>query len=205
MDRRRRTFSEAGAALVGALLIATMAAGGAQAVSISPDVTTITATADNPTFNYGTRVWTCDTSTAIGATGQDSPLLFVDIEFQEPCSIQPVGLDATAECNDGEFTELEATDGTNNQGIVDELHEGFQCQLVAIGVCTLTVGPQDLPLAGGTNDADLLNEGSGGSEAINADVDVTVTNNNNLCGPVPSGTGGLAAVYQLDTAITFDP
>jgi hypothetical protein len=73
------------------------------------------------------------------------------------------------------------------------------------GVCAITIGPQDLPLAGGTNDADLLNEGSGGSEAINADVDVTVTNNNSLCGPVPGGTAGLAAVYDLDTPVSFDP
>jgi hypothetical protein len=58
--------------------------------------------------------------------------------------------------------------------------------------------------AGGTNDADLLNEGSGGSEAINADVDLFMSNDNTYCGPVPGGTGGLSAVYQLDTAITFD-
>jgi hypothetical protein len=187
-----------------ALVTCAAFAAGAQAVSISPDNTTITGTADDPTLNYGTRVVQCDSGTATGTTGQDSAVVFVDIEFQEPCSIQPIGLDATAECNDGEFTELEATDGTNNQGIVDELHEGFQCQLVAIGVCTLTVGPQDLPLAGGTNDADLLNEGSGGSEAINADVDLFMSNDNTYCGPVPGGTGGLSAVYQLDTAITFD-
>jgi hypothetical protein len=185
-----------------ALVTCAAFAAGAQAVSISPDNTTITGTADDPTLNYGTRVVQCDSGTATGTTGQDSAVVFVDIEFQEPCSIQPVGLDATAECNDGEFTELEATDGNTNQGIVDELHEGFQCQVVALGVCTLTVGPQDLTA---NNDADLLNEGSGGSEAINADVDVTVTNNNSLCGPVPSGTGGFAGVYALDTAITFDP
>jgi hypothetical protein len=185
-----------------ALVTCAAFAAGAQAVSISPDNTTITGTADDPTLNYGTRVVQCDSGTATGTTGQDSAVVFVDIEFQEPCSIQPIGLDATAECNDGEFTELEATDGNTNQGIVDELHEGFQCQVVALGVCTLTVGPQDLTA---NNDADLLNEGSGGSEAINADVDVTVTNNNSLCGPVPSGTGGFAGVYDLDTAITFDP
>jgi hypothetical protein len=185
-----------------ALVTCAAFAAGAQAVSISPDNTTITGTADDPTLNYGTRVVQCDSGTATGTTGQDSAVVFVDIEFQEPCSIQPIGLDATAECNDGEFTELEATDGNTNQGIVDELHEGFQCQVVALGVCTLTVGPQDLTA---NNDADLLNEGSGGSEAINADVDVTVTNNNSLCGPVPSGTGGFAGVYALDTAITFDP
>ncbi len=188
-----------------ALVTCAAFAAGAQAVSISPDSTTITGTADNPTLNYGSRIVACDTGTATGTTGVGSPVVFVDIEFQEPCSIQPVGLDATAECADGEFTELEATDGNTDQGIVDELHEGFQCQVVALGVCTLNVGPQDLPLSGGTNDADLLNEGSGGSEAINADVDVTVTNNNSLCGPVPSGVGGFAGVYNLDTAIEFLP
>jgi hypothetical protein len=188
-----------------ALVTCAAFAAGAQAVSINPDNTAITGTATTPTLNYGTRVVSCATGTATGTTGQDSAVVFVDIEFQEPCSIQPVGLSATAECADGEFTELEATDGNTNQGIVDELHTGFQCQVVATGVCTLNVGPQDLPLAGGTNDADLLNEGSGGSEAINADVDVHVTNNNTLCGPVPSGTGGFAGVYDLDTAITFDP
>jgi hypothetical protein len=56
-----------------------------------------------------------------------------------------------------------------------------------------------------TNDADLLNEGSGGSEVINADVDVTATNNNSLCGPVPSGTMGSFALYYLDEPVSFDP
>ncbi len=205
MDRLTRTLSKAGAVAAGALVIATMAAGGAQAVSISPGDTQITATADNPTFNYGTRVWTCDSSTAIGTTGTDSHVVLVDIEFQEPCSQQPLGLSATIECNDGEFAELEATDGDTNQGVVDELHEGFECRLAMGGICAITIAPQDLPLPGGSNDADLLNEGSGGSEAINADVDIHVSNNNSLCGPVPSGTAGLAAVYNLDAPVTFDP
>jgi hypothetical protein len=134
-DRLRNVVSRLGSALAGALLIAALAAVGAQAVSISPDDTQLTGTADNPTFNYGTRVVQCDSATATGTTGRDSPAVFVEIEFQEPCSLQPVGLNATRECNDGEFTELEATTADTNQGVVDELHEGFECRLVMSGVC----------------------------------------------------------------------
>jgi hypothetical protein len=199
-----KAFSKLGLLLAVALVACAAVAASAQAVSISPDNTAIEGVADDPTLNYGEQVVTCDTGTATGTTGTDSPTVFVDIDFQEPCGLEPLGLAATATCADGEFTELEATDGTANLGEAVELHSGFSCTVVVAGVCTLTVDDQTLPFGAGSNSANLLNEGTA-SSTIDADVDVEVFNNNSLCGPVPSGSGGFSGDYLLDTAITFDP
>lgn len=189
---------------VGLVTCAAFAAS-AQAVEINPAGTLITGTADNPTLNYGSQVVQCDTGTAIGTTGDPaSDVVDVEVQFQSPCSIQPVGLNASTTCANGDFTRLRALTSDTNLGEVDELLTGFQCQVVVLGVCTITVGPQQLPISGGTNAANLLNEGSNGSETIAADVDVNATNNNSLCGPTPSGTGGFAGNYVLDTAVSFD-
>jgi hypothetical protein len=200
-----KAFPKFGLLFAVALVACAAVAASAQAVSISPDATPIEGIADDPTLNYGEQEVTCDTGTANGTTGTDSPTVFVDIDFQEPCGLEPLGLGATTTCDDGEFTELEATDGTANLGEAVELHPGFECTVVVAGICTLTVDDQTLPFSGGSNSANLINEGSNGDEAIDADVDVEVFNNNSLCGPVPSGSGGFAGVYELDTPVSFDP
>lgn len=187
------------------LAVALMAGAGAPganaghgSVQIGPDNTQFTGVADDPLFTYGTRVVTCDTSTIHGVTGTDSDILDVDLEFGESCSIQPLGLDATMSCNDGESMRLHVLDATG-AGEVDELLPGFGCHVVATGVCTISVGPQDLPVPGGVNRADFIDE------AIDIEVDVLATNNNSLCGPTPSFIARFTAGYALDTAIGPDP
>lgn len=197
-----KAFSKFGLLLAVALVACAAVAASAQAVEINPPGTAIHGVADDPTLNYGDQVVTCDTGTADGTTSDPaSDTVFVDIDFQEPCNLQPVNLSATTTCDDGEFTELQATDATLDLGQVNELHPGFECRVVVLGICTLTVDDQVLPFMGGSNSANLIS----GGNAIDADVDVEVFNNNNLCGPTPSGPGGFAGVYELDTTISFDP
>jgi hypothetical protein len=188
--------------LLAVALIAGAAAPGAHAghgaVQISPDNTQFTGTADDPTFTFGTRVLTCDTSTIQGMTGTDSDILDVDLEFEEPCSIQPTGLGGTWSCNDGEFMRLHVLDATG-AGEVDVLLPGFGCHMVVPGLCTISVGPQDLPIPGGVNRADFTEEG------IDIEVDVLATNNNSLCGPTPSFIARFTAQYALDTDIDWTP
>jgi hypothetical protein len=194
-----KTVSKLGLLFAVSLAATAVLAASAQAVTISPDNTPVTGTANDPTLEYGDVVVTCDSGTAVGTTGQDSDVVDVDIEFQEPCDVS--GLEATTTCADGNFTRLRALDGNTNQGEVDELLTGFDCDVVVEGICNISVGPQNLSA---DNDADLLNEG-GANETIAADVDVFATNDNTLCGPVPSGTGNFTGNYVLNADITFDP
>jgi hypothetical protein len=198
-------ISKVGLLLAVALVACAAVAASAQAVVINPPGTTITGIADDPILNYGEQTVTCDSGFATGTTTDPaSDTVDVDIDFDEPCDLQPVNLSATTDCNDGNFTRLRVSDAITNDGLVVELLPGFQCRVVVAGVCTLTVNPQKVIIIN-NSDADLINEGSNGSEAIDMDVDVVVNNNNALCGPVPSGTGGLAGLYELDTAVRFDP
>jgi hypothetical protein len=199
VDRPRKALSRMGPLLAGVLLIAALAAGSAQAVTISPDNTAVTGTANDPTLEYGDVVWTCDTSTVVGITGVDSDVVDVDIEFQEPCDVS--GLDATIDCADGNFTRLRALDGTTNLGEVDEFLPGFECAWVVEGICTMTIGAQDLTA---NNDADLLNE-AGAHETLAVNLDLRMTNDNTYCGPVPSGTANLTGNHVLNSDIRFDP
>jgi hypothetical protein len=196
-------ISKVGLLLAVALVACAAVAASAQAVVINPPGTTITGIADDPILNYGEQTVTCDSGFATGTTTDPaSDTVNVDIDFDEPCDLQPVNLSATTDCNDGNFTALKALNATTNDGEVDALLTGFQCRVVVLGVCTLTVNPQNLSA---NNDADLVNENSPtDDEAIDADVDVLVNNNNALCGPVPSGTGGFAGLYELDEKVTFD-
>jgi opacity protein-like surface antigen len=201
-------FSKLGLLLAVALVACAAVAASAQAVVINPAGAQINGLATEPTLNYGEQVVTCATGTATGTLSDPaSDTVFVDVDFQEPCDLQPVNLSATADCANGEFTELQATDATDNLGQVNELHPGFECTVVVLGICTLTVDDQELPFMGGSRSANLLGEGGDpGDEAIDADVDVEVFNNNALCGPTPSGSGGFAGVYELDNPdISFDP
>ncbi len=95
----------------------------------------------------------------VGTTGMDSDTIDVDIEFHEPCGLSGSGLTAAVACADGEFTRLRALTADTNLGEVDELLAGFECTAVVPGVCTIRVGPQDLPISGGANSANLVDEG----------------------------------------------
>lgn len=185
-----------------ALVVCGALAGSVQAshgdVAISPDSTAITGFAEHPTVSFGTRVLTCASDTLAGATGLDSDVVDFAIGFQEPCSIQPIGVNATVECADGEFVRFHALDATGRAEI-DELLPGFGCQVVVPGVCTLTIGSQDLPIPGGRNGADLIDN------AIHIDVDAFATNDNSLCGPTPNTVANWMGVYELDAPIDFDP
>jgi hypothetical protein len=210
MDRLRKALSRLGPPLAGALLIAALAAGGAQAQTISPNNTTIKGIADNPYLNYGSQIIVCDSSTAVGTTGTDSHFVDVELDFQEPCRFDPGGWHFIPTCSDASGPEneygtmrLKATDGLNDLGEVDRLNEGFYCEFTIPGLCTFTIDEQELPFNHGANSANLLNESSG-EEAIDMDWDIEIFNTNSLCGPVPSGSGGFAGVYELDTAVSFD-
>jgi hypothetical protein len=190
-------------------------AGAAQAqVDINPDETDIIGTAPSPTLDFeGTQVQ-CDTGTATGRTGTDADFVNVALEFFGNYNIAGLGADVTCsdavDAPDGELNEigtarLQATDATNNLGIVDRLNTGFLCEVVVLGVCTVSVSEQELPISGGADQANLLNEGSNGDEAIDADVDVIAENDNPLCGPTPSGVGNFTGVYDLGvTPVSFD-
>jgi hypothetical protein len=186
------------------LVIALMAIGGVAAsahaehgaVEINPPGTAIQGIADDPTLSYGDQVVTCDTGFVTGATSDPaSDIVDVDTDFGEPCGLQPANLQATIDCNDGELTRLHALDPINDTGEVDELLPGFRCTVVAMGICTLAVSEQDLPIPGGVNRADLV------GETLEVEVDVIVTNSNSLCGPTPDGVGRFSAVSELDPAI----
>jgi hypothetical protein len=187
-----------------ALMAAAALAVSAQAqVDINPDNTNITGTANDPTLDYeGTEV-VCDSGTAIGTTGNNSDFVDVTLDFIEPCTVGG-SLNATADCGTNRDTRLRALTADTNQGEADELlaSQGFTCTVTVTGVCTITVGAQDLPITGGQNDADLINEG--GASAINATVDVNATRSGSaLCGPA-SGVGGFAGVYDLNPDVSFD-
>jgi hypothetical protein len=210
-----KSVSKFGVLFAVALMACAALAVSAQAQTVNPDDTEITGTASNPTLDYGGTTIVCDTGTAVGRTNTDSAIVNVELEFFGNCNVG--GLGATVTCSDavddpiGEpwnelgTAQLQATDATSNLGVVAQLNSGFFCDVVVAGICTVSVDAQDLPIPGGGSDqANLLNEGSNGSEAIDADVDVIATNDNTLCGPVPSGVGNFTGVYALNTAVSFD-
>jgi hypothetical protein len=203
--------------LAGTLLIAAMTAGGAQAQTIHPSNTTITGTAVDPTINYEGTIWVCDTGTAVGETGADLDYVNLELDFFGNCNVN--GLGATITCSeasdydeeDGDknplgTARLRALTGDTNLGEVDRLNEGFFCDIVITGLCTITFAEQELPidLGGvlGANSANLLNEG--GATVIDADVDVNATRvGSSLCGPT-NGVMALTADYDVDPDISFD-
>jgi hypothetical protein len=207
-----KAASKLGLLLAVALVACTAMAVGAQAqVDIKPDNTDITGTATNPTLDYEGTTIQCNTGTAVGTTDLEaSDIVNVELEFFGNCNVG--GLGATVTCSDASGADdeigtarLQATNATTNDGIVEQLNSGFSCDVVVAGICTVSVDAQELPITGGNDQADLLNEGSMGSEAISANVDVTATNDNTLCGPTPSGVGNFTGVYDLGTtAVRFD-
>jgi hypothetical protein len=196
-----RMISRCGRLLVVALMaiggVAASAHAGHGAVEITPPGIAIQGIADDPTLSYGEQVVTCGSGTLNGTTSDPaSDILDVDVDFEEPCDIQPVGLQATTDCNDGDLMRVHALDpGT---GEVDEFLPGFECRVVVTGICTLTVPEQDLPIPGGHNRADLVDD------TLEVDVDMIVTNSSSLCGPIPDGVGSPRAEYELNAHIRFD-
>jgi hypothetical protein len=195
-----KAFSKFGLLLAVALMACAALAVSAQAQTINPDNTLITGTAADPTLNYEGTIVVCDTGTAIGTTGTDSAVVDVEVQFFDNCNVN--GLGATVDCTEDEVTRLRALTADTNLGEVDELLTGFSCVVTVPGVCTVTVGAQQLPISGGQNSANLLNEG--GATVIDADVDVNATRvGSSLCGPT-NGVMALTADYDVDPDISFD-
>jgi hypothetical protein len=208
-----KAASRFGLLLAVALVACTAMAVGAHAqqVDIKPDNTDITATATNPTFDYEGTTTVCNTSTAIGTTDLESTdIVNVELEFFGNCNVG--GFGATVTCSDASgpvdeigTARLQATNATTNDGIVEQLNPGFSCDFAYGGLCTVSIDAQELPITGGNDQADLLNEGSMGSDAISVNLDMIVTNDNTLCGPVPSGVANLTATYDLGgSTVRFD-
>jgi hypothetical protein len=86
------------------------------------------------------------------------------LEFFGNCNVG--GLGATVTCSDasGMSDELgtaswHALDPDTDQGEIDRLNEGFFCEMVVPGICTVRVDAQELPIPGGRNRADLIDNG----------------------------------------------
>jgi hypothetical protein len=209
-----KAFSKFGLVLTVALVSVAAFAVGAQAqneVDIEPDATLITGTASSPQLDYAGTLVVCDTGTAIGTTPaatdavQDS--VDVEVQFFGNCNVN--GLDATVDCAEADVTRLHGLThdrGPTNPelGEVEALLPGFRCDVVVPGVCTITVLDQTLPVSGGINTANLVNEGQSNA-FIDADVDVNATRaGSSLCGPA-SGVGGFTGDYALNpTSVTFE-
>jgi hypothetical protein len=226
MIRSTNALASVGRPIAGALLVAALAAGGADAQSINPDNTNIAGIATNPTFDFEGTQWVCPEGTAVGTTSTDSPVVNVELDFGPPgeCEIGfPDGVPVTVECTEavddpgGELNELGTarlmvTNGTTNDGVVEQLNDEFQCDVVLEYICTVSVAAQELPLSGGADHADLSNEPNPPTNPngqIDVDLDAFATNDNSFCGPVPGGIIGFIGVYQLaddhsGLNVTFD-
>jgi hypothetical protein len=193
-----KAFSKFGLLLAVGLMACAALAASAQAQTVNPDNTAIVGTATNPTLDYEGTIVRCNTGTASGTTGTDSAIVDVGLTFSGNCNI--AGLAATVTCN-GQ-ARLRALTADTNLGEADELLSGFSCVVTVSGVCTVTVAAQQLPISGGVNSANLLNEG--GATAIDANVDVNASRTGStLCGPA-TGVGGFTGVYDLNPDVSFD-
>jgi hypothetical protein len=210
-----KKVSRFGLLLAVAVMACASFAVGAQAdhgtVDINPDATTITGTAAFPTLDYEGVLVQCDTGTAVGDTGTNSDVVNVEVDFFDNCNIN--GLGATVSCSASSSggtvgtARLHALTNTTNFGEVDRLNTGFSCVVTVPGVCTVSVGAQELPSdvdgSTGRNQANLLNEGTA-NPSIDSVVDLEASRTgSSLCGPA-TGDGGFTAEYVLDTAVTFD-
>ena len=210
MDRLSKALPRIGLLLAGALLVAAVAATGAQA-QIHPNNTTITGTADDPRINYEGAEIVCDTATAVGTTGTDQFHVNLELHFFD-CQIEVLGT-VPVSCSDAagpddEFGTVRwvATDSLGDLGVFDRFNPGFRCELTIAGICTITIAEQELPSTidgtPGRQEANLLHEGTANA-AIDVVVDAEATNTNPVCGPA-QGDAGFAGVYDLDTPVTFD-
>jgi hypothetical protein len=200
-----KAVSRYGLLLAAALTAIAAMAASAQAdhgaVGITPDNTTITGTATNPTLEFEGTIIQCDMGTATGSTGTDSDIVNFALAFSGNCNVNGLGTTVTCSTASGANDE-EGTARwhvlTTNTGEIDRLNEGFSCDVVVLGVCTVSVDAQELPIPGGVNRADPVDGG------IDVEVDVIATNDNSLCGPTPEGVGRFTAFYDLNPTITID-
>jgi hypothetical protein len=118
-----KAFSKFGLLLAVGLMACAALAASAQAQTVNPDNTAIVGTATNPTLDYEGTIVRCNTGTASGTTGTDSPIVDVGLTFSGNCNI--AGLAATVTCN-GQ-ARLRALTADTNLGEIDRLNEGFVC------------------------------------------------------------------------------
>jgi hypothetical protein len=198
-----KALSKAGLLFAVALLASAALAVSAQAqVMIHPNDSDVFGEAANPTLDYQGTIISCGTGTATGRTGTDLDFVNLELEFFDGCGI--AGLGATVTCSDASGTQnefgtarLQALDAATDQGTVDRLNEGFLCEVVVAGICTVTVAEQELPVEGGISEADLVGAGTA-DPTIPAAVDVNATRTgSSLCGP-SAGVGGFDGEYHVD-------
>lgn len=179
----------------------------AQAGTINPDNTAVSGLSGNSTLTYGSATVACDTATADGTTGTDQAFVDLELTFMDNCNIS--GLGATVTCSamdpltgDGGVRLSVLPGTTTDEGTVD-LNPGFRCDIVVLGVCTVTVdaGTAGINLPDASSSADL----DEGADTLNANVDVPATRTGStLCGPA-SGTGNFSGLYDtLPTNLQID-
>jgi hypothetical protein len=198
--------SKLGLLAVVAVLAATAVAGAAQAQVINPPNTAVSGVAEFPTLDYEGVLVQCDQGTADGTTGSNQSFIDLELTFSGNCNINGLGADVTCSTVDpitGEGgARLTALDATTNEGTVD-LNNGFFCDVVVAGVCTVSVdGPQDPDDSVST--AHLLGEG-GPDPKIDTNVNVDAARvGSSLCGP-PTGIGNFTGLYDVTpTNISVD-
>jgi hypothetical protein len=170
----------------------------AQAVWI-PDDAAVGGVSPNTTLQFGAATVACDTSTVDGTTGNDSPILDLELALFDNCNVS--GLATTATCStmhgngDGGL-RLVALDPVNDTGTVG-LNPGFFCDFTVPGVCTVSVdGPQ--PDVG----VFLLDEAA---RILTIEFDAAATRTgSSLCGP-PSGTAHFAGDYDMWPGLEIVP
>jgi hypothetical protein len=184
-------------AVVGVLAVASVA-GAAQAQVIHPNDTDVFGVADFPTLDYEGVIVQCDEGTAFGHTGIDQSFIDLELTFSGNCNINGLGAEVTCSTVDPSTGDggarLIALNATTNEGTVD-LNNGFACDVVVAGVCTVSVdGPQNPDNA--VSSADLLGEGTGDPK-IDTNVDVAAARaGSSLCGPA-TGTGNFTGLYDV--------
>lgn len=173
-------------------------AGAAQAQVIHPNNTALSGVAEFPTLDYEGVIVQCDQGTADGTTGTDQSFIDLELTFSGNCNINGLGADVTCSTltpsTGAGGARLTALNATTNEGTVD-LNDGFFCDVVVAGVCTVSVdGPQNPDDS--VSSADLTGEGTGDPK-IDANVDVAAARTgSSLCGPA-TGIGNFTGVYDV--------
>jgi hypothetical protein len=179
-----KAVSKTGLMLVVALASVCAIAASAQAVTITPAGTAVSASAANPTLTYAGVTFNCDSGTMVGTTRNPaSSSISLTVSFQGNCRVGILG--ATVTCS-GNLTLIAnglATSGTFN------LDPGFTCTINESGVCNIDIeGPQI------TGNSGTLNEGA---TTLTATVTFNATRTGSAsCGPA-SGAFSLSASYNM--------
>jgi hypothetical protein len=179
------TVFKAGLLLTVVLASVCAIAASAQALTITPTGTAVSAVAANPSFTYGGLPVTCDAGTALGTTRSPaSNSMSLTVSFQGTCTMGGIW-NATVSCS-GNVTLVvsgAATSGTFN------LDTGFTCTITFTGICTLDIeGPQI------TGNNGTLNEAA---TTLTATVTLTATRTGTqACGP-STGQASFSASYTV--------